>query len=346
MSSLAELKRKNAEAEAAANPVTEEVQDVEQDEVIEEVETEQAEAGEELDDSSDEQEAETELESWMTSDDESESDEQSVPLSKHISLRSKLKDKVREKDSENEQLRAEIEKLKQSKSATETKATLQPPKLEDYQGEYGDTDFAGFNEANAKYMQDLVDSRLTGNTKKQDEEAKQQQLQKQRETTVNHHYELAEKLIQQGTLKADDYISADIAIVNTLEASVPGQGRAVADGLIQHLSEVSDQPEKVWFKLGKDPKLLNQVIDAYQADPSGVKGVALLARISQKYVAPAKRKSTAPKPASKVQGDVTANSDAAKLQRKYNDAHKKRKTADAFRIKREAKKAGVDTSKW
>lgn len=345
MSSLTELKRKNAEAEEASAEPAEEAQDVELDEVVEEL-VDNADAVEDETDSSDEQEDESDTESWMEADEESDSEEQSVPLSKHISLRSKLKDKVREKDSELEQLKAEIERLKQSKPASDTATTLQPPKVEDYQDEYGDTDFAKFNEANARYMQDLVDSRVSGGTKKQEEEAKQQQLQQQRESTVNHHYELAERLVNSGILKADDYIAADSTIVNTLELSVPGRGRAVADGLIQHLSEVSDQPEKVWFKLGKDPKLLSQVIEAYQSDTSGVKGVALLARISQKYTTPAKRKSKAPAPARKVQGDQSQTPSTDKLQKKYKEAHKKGNLQAAFNAKREAKKAGVDTSNW
>ena len=343
---LEELKRKNAEGESEES----QEHDIdEQQEELDESLNDESETEDENDASDDHEEdpdgdEDESQEAWMTTDDEND-DDRSVPLNKHISLRTKLKSKVKERDEEIETLRAKIEKLEKPQQQQEG-ATLQPPKAQSFQDEYGETDWDKFNEANAAYMQDLVESRLTGNSKKSEETAKKRKLEEQREQSINHHYELADKLVQKGIVTAEDYASADSVIVNTLEESVPGHGRSVADGLIQHLSEVTDQPEKVWFKLGKDKALLNQVINAYQEDPSGVKGVAELARPSQKYVTGIKRKSTAPKPASKVEGDASTVSDAAKLQKQYNSAHKKRNTAEAFRIKRQAKKNGVDTSKW
>lgn len=350
--SLDELKAQNAaaeqaelEAEAAdTEEVENEVDDVEAEEqTSEEDDLQEDEDDDDSDDDSEEDSDGEELEDWMKG-----SDERAVPLSEHIELRQKLKHQRNDAEERSKALEDELERLRQENEKLKAGGVTQqseptPPNLKDFEDDYGDINYQAFNEANAKYTQDLVDYRLESKTstssKTQAEEAQTAEL----ESVVNSHYERAEKLVKDGLVSADSYSKADKKIVETLESKLPGKGRLGADYMIQQISKVSDNPEKLWFKLGVDENLLGQVLDDFSKGES--EGIIHLMKVDKEISKPKKIRSKAPAPAKEVKGNASVKSSAA-LAKRYKSAHKKGNSQEAFNIRREAKHNGIDVSNW
>ena len=71
-----------------------------------------------------------------------------------------------------------------------------------------------------------------------------------------------------------------------------------------------------------------------------------LGGLKSELSAPSRRKTNAPKPAANASGDAKGSAKSNAAKKKYEDAHKKGNVSAAFKFKREAKKAGVDTTTW
>lgn len=336
-----ELKAENAAAEAAGleqteTTIPEQVEEVEEDEV-------------DLDDADDESEevgepkAEEALETWMQT--ESESDETVVPVSVLAKVRGKLKGTVREQGSEIEELKAEIERLKNPQQPTQQPQTNQtPPRptLEqfDYDNEAYD---AAIDEWQLKRFQ-----AIQANEQQQSKVSQQQEAQlKQIEQATNSHYERAQKLVETGVISADAYNQADTAVRTAFEHVFPNQGDSVTDAVISQLNSLGDGSEKVMFHLGRNPTALNELKSRLTSDPTGMQAMAYLGTLHAKAtLAPTKKVSQAPKPATQLRGEENTSSAATPLRKKYRAAHKSGNPQDAFNIKREARMKGFDTSSW
>lgn len=333
---LAELKAQNqAEEEARAEvqaeveeEITQEPEEVLSDEIenIEEPESEEQ----------TEVESEGEGESWMSSEDDAEHEERTVPLNALRATRDKLKGKLSEKDEVIEELKREVQALKQAPS------TAQPPSIE--APRYGDFDTEEeFNEANAKYLQSLVQSTVTQtqqvSQQKQNESA---QLEKMK-SNVDAHYKRAQELVEStDNLSAELYQGADLAVREAIESIKPNQGDSLTDTLIARLGEGS---EKVMYFLGRNETARNKLLSKLSADPTGLDAFLYLGELKSKHTMPAKQRSNAPAPATRVTGSNEKPSDKA-LKSKYDKAHSKRDIQSAYQIKKEAKKAGIDTTNW
>ncbi len=332
---LEELKAENAakEAEETETPQV----DVETEEV--EAVEEEAEETEEVAETSDEEAEETETEAWMQADEQtSDYDGSAVPIAKHVSMRNKLKGTVKEKDSEIETLKAEIEALKGVKyQPVQTQYNLPPrPTLEQF-----DYDETKHNAALDEWYDAKMDARINSSTQTANIIVQQEQAKKALETAVDRHYENAEKLIEESGISPDVYKQADAAVRGMLEAARPGQGDTVADYLISTLGEGS---EKVMYYIGRNKSKLAEIHADLISDPSGMKAMAKLGRISAEVSAPTKRKSNAPKPSRQIQGDAGTQGNSEKaLKKKYNAA---KDAQTRFNIRREAKKSGVNVSNW
>ena len=342
--SLEELKKLNSKSEESQEEV--ENEEVEVDAEIEENETEleddnEEESEEAESDSDDEEEAEEQEDSWLSSG-------KTVPLEEHIDVRQKLKSEKRSLEDENAELKKRLEAVN---NAPPTQQKIEAPKVQDFENEYGEVDYDKFNQANAQYMQSLIDSKIGG----QAQNDKVNEFNKQLKQVTDSHYEKAQKLVNDGVISAKDYAEADMNVLNAIQSVIPAGAvdalgnpynpRVIADGMISNLSDVSSEPEKIWYKLGRDEKLMQEVIAAYGFSEG--KGVAKLAQISQKYATPKTRRAAAPKPAPKIQGDsASATKSESKLKKEYDKARKSGDVAKSFSIKRGAKSAGVDVSKW
>lgn len=356
--SLQELKDLNAAEEAALSESdladTEELDgesdqlDAEDDQTSEEGEELDEEQEDEPDGKSDGESDGEELESWMKGSD------RSVPLTEHIELRQKLKhqrneamQQTSELENEVKELREQIAQLKQGGQPSQAQQQSAPtaPNPKDFESEYGDIDFEKFNQANAKYLQDMIDYRLESKNADSSQSMQEQEKQQQLESVVNEHYQRAESLVKSGVVSAERFAEADHKIVEAFDSRAQGNGRQLADYLIQYVGMVSDNPEKLWFKLGVDSALLNDVIEDFQNDQTGNKGIAHLSKIDKQISKPSNIRSKAPAPAKEVKGNASVKSSSA-LAKRYKAAHKKGNTQEAFNVRREAKQNGIDVSNW
>ena len=337
MQSLSELKEQNRledEALKKANHDAEEtVEEVEEPEEV----PEEVEATEEESDDSEESDDKPDVEPWMQSDDDvSPMFKSSDIKAAKTKLRAKLERKHNE---ETESLKAEIEELKQkvSQPAATVKAAPSRPKYDDF-----DTDEA-YEKALDEYYEQKIESKLTGRDERIAQESKVRELQQKVVQSVDQHYERAEKLLTQHGIDPDVYRQADENVRRMADNVMKGKGDQVIDQLI---SRLGGESEKVFYYVGKNINALNELQSALVSDPSGLEAAMLLGQMKAKVSMPEKRQSKAPKPPTQLNGDESSASSTSGYRKKYLAAHKSKDAAKAFTIRREAKKAGVDVSKW
>lgn len=366
--SFSELKRENAEAEEAqkqnqqaeedAPELDDEFDEEESDEAGEldsESEDESEEDGGSEEDESEDDDEEGDLESWMTGGKQSP-DGQEVPLKAHVKMKHKLKGRLEQTESENESLKQEIAELKKMVQGGAQKPQQQEvapqvdmpkrPSREDYKDEWGDIDYDKYDAA----VDDWNIQRLQAIQEQKAQQAQQGQAQKQQlevlNQTVDKHYDRAEKLVESGMLKPETYQKAETNVLRRLEADVPGHGEETLKALISQVDAVTgDKSALVMFKLGADANALESVLDGFK-NGGVTAGISAIARISGEIKEPAKKLTKAKKPAKPIQGDKSATPAVSKLKRKVEAARKRGDTAQAIKIKREARAKGIDTNDW
>lgn len=346
---LEQLKEENAklEAQAAANPqeAVEDEPDT-QDEGLE-AETDNDAAKAQEDDGEEEadpdkpksESEEAELEDWMKSDDDqtSSGSDRKFTGSDIKAAKEKLKAKLQRKhDDETEKLIARIKELEQGKQPD-----LQKPKREQFY-DHDDPDEA-YAEAMAewKWNQKNAESQA----EKAARNAERQRLERMQEISqgVDEHYQRAVTLAEESGISAEMYQSADHRVRQALDEVFEGSGDAITDALISNLGKGS---ERVFYNLGVNKTRLSELQSLLKADPTGIKAAVFLGELKRDLTAPKKRTSNAPKPAPQADGDATVTQSAKALKSKYDKAHSNGDSQAAFNAKREARAAGVDTSKW
>jgi len=284
-----------------------------------------------------------EIEAWM--EEEEEQDSSGVPLGAHIKMKNKLKgrlsDQKAESELELEKLRAENAALKAGTVKTQAQTpTARPkrPKADDF-----DTDEA-FDAAMDVYEDSLLQSYTERAEQTRTLKTTQKQAQDALSQSVDDHYTRAAKLQESKGIDPTIFSRADNAVRSAIEAIRPGQGDLLTDQLIQTLEDGS---EMVMYNLGVNKSRRGELISALASDPSGLKAVAYVAGLKSDLTRNTKtRRSAARKPPSEVDGDIPPNAKAGAFKRKYDAAHKKNAGQEAYNIKKEARKLGVDTSGW
>jgi len=273
----------------------------------------------------------------MKEDDDQTSSEV-MPVSAHIRAKRKLKGRIGEKDTEIETLRNEIAELKEKKVVSPAKdETLIRPKEDDYES------LEAYHTALDEYEDKRIESKFSvvqGKTQLQESQKKAIQ---QLNDNVDKHYMRADKLIEDSGISAETYKQSDEAVRNAIEVVRPGQGNLVVDQMISVLGEGS---EKVIYKLGRSKALRGELITLLSEDPHGLKAIAFLGEQKAKLLNTKGRKSNAPAPVNEVNGDATSSSKERVFKKKYDSAHEKHNSQAAYNAKKEAKAAGIDTSKW
>lgn len=343
MQTLKELKAENARLE---EPEIEEAPQAEtvEEEGVEAVEVADAELVENAEPTS-EEEAETETEAWMQIEEvEQDSDKPEAKFTDSDigKAKQKLRAKLEKKhNSEVEELRAEIEALKTAPKAAPQPVNTGKPKRED---------FFDADDPDEAYFDALTDWKLgnqaSQNQLKQQEQAQAQQAKAQQDAIkekVDAHYTKAAELIKQNGISEDVYRQADENVRQVMESVAPNMGDTLTDALI---SRIGPDSEKVMYYLGRNKTKLLEFEKALRSDPSGIEAAVMLGEVKQNLTAPSKRKSNAPTPAPALNGGSGGNGQEAAWQRKYKEAHKSGNGQKAFNIKREAKKAGVNTREW
>lgn len=342
--SLKELKEQNAETNAAEETKEEEIvkDTTVTDDYVEEVEEVKAGEAEESE-SAEADDDKAELESWMQTDEATSDGEQSgfKPNPEAAKLRKKLRAKLDEKDDELEKLKAEIEGLKKGATAKPAQSESLPPrpKLADY-----DYDDEKFEQALDDWQDKRLDQKLRTRESMTSKEvqAKQQQdaYKKDVSSAVDAHYSRAEKLVESGAVSADLYAQADRSVRQLVDSVYEGQGDEVTDGLIKTLNSLGEGSEKVLYSLGVNTTRRDRFETLLRKDVFAA--TAYLGSLQTELNSPNKRKSSAPKPPPKIEGDSTSGHGST-LQKQYEKA---KDLQTKINLKRQAKRDGVDTSKW
>lgn len=345
---LSELKAQNAQAEEQQTDENAEQEEETSTPPQAEEEEPESEAAEE-ETSTDDEDAETseagegdsDVEDWMQGDSHESQDDKKFTDSDIGKAKAKLRAKLEKRHQEDvEKLQRENEELKRQLQGGKAQELVEP-KREDFENE--DDPDAAYTRAMSKYY---VDKSRAEDQAKQATERAQQQQREFRETVskaVDQHYERAVKLAEKSGITAEAYQSADYKFRQTIEEIFPEAGDNIADALIANLGEGS---EKVTFNLGINTARREEFKRLLLEDRTGIKAGMYLGRLNAELSAPSKRTSNAPKPAPNLQGDKAMTGQHRALKKKYSEARNKGDTQAAYNAKKEAKKAGVDTSDW
>jgi hypothetical protein len=352
---LEELKAQNAAEEAKANQtpqedeqVTETVADEEATETDESVAAD--ESGADVDKSQDDEtvsegDTESEPEAWMNES----TDEQGVPIQKHIGMKQRLKGKIEAQSDELSAQQGEIDSLKaklaqyESGTPAPTKPVSEPVSDLEIPMEHDFDTPEEYRAAMVKYQNDFFDRRMQAREKTSEASGRKQKFEADLAEGTDAHYQRAEELINQHSIDPELYKTADRNVRIAVEQALPNRGEMITDFLISSMGEGS---EKVMYFIGRNEAQRNKLQSLLREDPNGIKASIWLGTVlADKASAKSKSISQAPAPAARVKGgDKSASGEA--LQRKYKDAHKKRNVQEAYNIKKQAKKQGVDVTNW
>jgi hypothetical protein len=324
---LAELKAQNAAADADQTAEATEVTD---DLELDQGSTDDGQADTETDGDGQEGTGEV-IEAWQAEDDPaSNGGDKKFSDSDMAGMRRKLQAKLGEKDEELDRLKQEVQALKQGTQRPAQEAG-KVPTLDGY--DYDEAKYAAA-------MQAWVISQVSNVTKAQETQVRQSQHQHALQNQVENHYQRAAKLVKDRTIDPDLYRAADESFRKAIEFALPGNGDLVADQLIARLGDGS---EKVTFYLGRNATERDVLKAKLMEDPSGISAAIHLGGLLKKVSSPVQKTTKAPAPAARAEGRESASSNAANFKRKYEKA---KDTQTRFDIRREAKRAGLDTSKW
>jgi hypothetical protein len=290
-----------------------------------------------VDDDDDDADKPKEVDAWMA--DEGDQKPSDVPVSTHIRMKQKLKGRLTDSNEEVARLRAENEALRAGVQQTpKLKVTPKRPRQEDF-----DT-ILDHEEALSEYEDKMLEVRLeTANTKVEIKNA-QSRAKANLEKAVDSHYERASKLIQDNGIDTEVYKQSDLVVREAVESIRPGIGDFVTDQII---SILGDGSEKVLFYLGRNKNALNEFKSLLTDDPTGLKASLFLGQQRERLLNTKRKTSKAPPPDDDIRGDdspTSANTSA--LLKRRQAAIKKGDLQAAYNVKKQAKAAGVDVSKW
>lgn len=336
---LEELKAENArletESETEPQPGN--------DEVIVEADPPEEEDFPENAENSEEESASSELEDWMQPDDQASEADKKFSSRDIAAAKTKMRAKLERKhESEVEQLRSEIQELKQNRPESRSHSNLAKPSLADFEDH--DNPELAYSEALIDWKLEKQHAESSAKAVQMETQQRQQQHQQAVDQAVDQHYERAALLSQESGISADVYKSADLAVRTAIDAVLPQSGDAVADALISSLGEGS---EKVFYSLGINQTKRNKLQSLLEVDPSGLKASIYLGELKASLAAPHNRKTNAPKPAPHINGDKVGQVDPYKyLRKKYVDANKKGDQQAAFDARMEARRQGANVTDW
>ena len=338
--SLAELRAENEteEPNEDATPQVEEskVEDVEVEEETEELETDaDLNQEDETEDVSEDTE-ETEIEDWQKADDsnvEKKFTDGDIGAAKH-KLRARME---RKHETETDELKAEIERLKNATPVTP--AVTARPKLSDFDDH--DNPEEAFSEAFVDWRMDNKDAKAQAANVASDRQRQADQWSAETEKSLDQHYTRAAELSKTSGISEELYKSSDEAVRRLVDSVFPGNGDVTTDSLISTLGEGS---EKVLYHVGVNVARQQELKDLLIKDKSGLKAVAYLGELKGKLLKPQKRKTNARKPAAQANGN---SSKVRAIEDEMKKAYDKTKDLQTrISTKHKARKAGVDVSQW
>ena len=343
MQTQEELKAENAAAEAAAQePEPTAPQAVEENlEAVEDVAAESIESAVEEPESADDGEGETggeDLEAWQKTGEVS--NDKKFTDSDIGAAKKKLRSKLgREHASETDKLLERIKTLEAGSAPQQQRnaPALVRPRMDDYD------DDEGYETAMDSYYDAKLEAKLVSRDERNMGQTRQREAKTAREKAVDKQYELAADLIKDSGISEAVYHDSDAKVREAMESIRPGYGEEITNYLINALGPGS---EKVLFFVGRNDKEREILKSKLISDPGGGSALAYLGQKLNQLNSPQKRRSTAPKPATQINGDAGGTSSHAKLKSDYAKADKAGNTQARFDARRAAKKAGADVSNW
>ncbi len=348
--SLKELKEKNAADEVGEqDEQVIEQQEAAEDEYVEdtsetvegEAETEPAEEG---------GEEKVELESWMQTEEPETSEDSSgfKPNAKYAAKRKNfkaLKGEITEQKDEIETLKAELQQYKSGNPPVVEQKQELPPRPTREQFDFDDDAYdAAIDDWNDKKLEIKLANHSQKTEAQKQQERNNQKAFEQQQQSLNQHYERAGKLVADGKVTEQAYHSADSKVRRAIERVFQGRGDVITDALISTLNGLGEGSEKVIYALGVNESKLDEFTNILERDQTGMAASAYLGKLHAKATTPNnKRRSQAPKPGSKVEGESGNGGKAGTLQKQYA---KSDDPQTRISLKRKARQQGVDTSNW
>jgi hypothetical protein len=264
-------------------------------------------------------------------------DGSTVPLSALIKTKQKLKGKIGDQNEELEALRTENAQLKQSQQVASPTAVPKRPRHKDFD------DDDKYEDAMDKYEEEKLNysTNFVAKNTKQTQQLEDQQTAQT--AAVDAHYERAEKLVAEHSISPEVFQKTDIVVKEIIESVMPKQGEAVFNHLV---SVVGEGSEKTMFFIGRNKAAQAEFHSLLAKDKSGLQAALYLGRIAEKVNGPQSLTSRAPAPAAQLKGDNVTNAKDAALQKKWAAAHNKGNSQEAYDLKKQARKAGIDTKAW
>ena len=278
------------------------------------------------------------IEPWMQETEEEEEEQtsddpsQNVPVKKFVSLKKELRGKISEREEEIERLKKENEELKLS--APKKNPALTRPKPENYDSddEY-DLAISQYDEAR------LQETYNRNRTKEQQTEATRQ-AQEAIEKAMDIHYERADDMLKTSGIAKEKYIAAAKNAKGVFSDLFGDSGEKVFDNVFSRIGKGS---EKLEYFIGVNKPAQEKIKTLLKEDPLGLSLAMWLGKENQRLTNPIKPRTNAPDPAKAVNGEVNTTGALNKYKKKYDAA---KSPQAAYDIKKAAKAAKVDTSKW
>lgn len=307
--------------------MSEEVKEVEEteqttEEIVEEDQTQ--------DDELESEEEANIIEEWQREDGE---EDYQVDGHLHQSMKQKYKTRISKRDDKLERLESENEALRLAAGKKET--ALKRPVLDDFESD------EEYEFARSKYDSDLAQETYNRNQVSERQRIEVEEAKKITDEAVEGHYSRVDALIKETGIKEENYKKADESFRMLFSDIVPDGGDIIADNIIARLGKGS---EKVTYYLGVNKAAKAKAKDLLKKDKTGLALAMYLGQEKQRLTKPKQPRSNAPDPAKSISGDEVITGSASKLKKAYDKAGPG--NTESYNIKQQAKKAGVDTSKW
>lgn len=348
--SLKELKAQNeSKEEASQDEIIKDTKEDIQEETVKPNKSIES-VDEETEVSEDATEEKPETEGWMqTEEAETSDDDKSGFIPNHEAAKRRkqakaLRGQLSDVKDENQELKERIAALETgSAPRSESIPDLLPRPTREQHDWDDDAYDAAIDNWNDKRFEAKLNAHSQTNQQQSQKEAQQRVQTEALTKNVNSHYERAQKLVDDGKVNAESYQNADKMFRLEMDAMFKGEGNQVTDNLISTLSSLGDGSEKVIYQLGVNPAKMNELKTHLTNDPSGLSAMAFLGRLQSEIQTPIKKRSQAPKPGAKVDGESGNAGNAGAMAKEYAKS-----TSVQYRIslKRKARKQGVDVSNW
>ena len=286
----------------------------------------------------DDQDGEPIAEPWMQETEDEEVEQttddpsQNVPVKKFVSLKKELRGRISEKELEIEKLRKENEELKAV--VPKSKPVLNRPKPEDF-----DTD-EEYDMAISQYDDARLQETWNRNRTKEQQAEADRQAQEAIDKAMEGHYERADDLIKTSGIAREKYVAAAKNAKGVFQEMF-GQG---GDSIFENVfSRIGKGSEKLEYFIGVNKPAQEKIKSLLKEDPLGLSLAMWLGKENQRLTNPIKPRTNAPDPAKAVNGEVNTSGASNKYKKKYDAA---KSPQAAYDIKKAAKAAKVDTSKW